>query len=186
MSTHVVVMGVSGSGKTTVAAMLAARLGYTFGEADAFHPQANVDKMAAGQPLTDDDRWGWLADLASWMRHEASQSRSTVLACSALKRSYRDVLNSGTDHGCLYIHLHGDASLIAQRMAARSHFMPPTLLKSQLATLEPLAPDERGIQLNLDQTPDELTAQSLAWLRTQDGRAGHADSPGPPGSAEWR
>ncbi|MGJ3509239.1 gluconokinase [Enemella sp. A6] len=169
MTVHIVAMGVSGSGKTTVAAMLATRLGYTFGEADTFHPQANVDKMAAGHPLTDDDRWPWLADLAEWMRSRAAAGQSTVLACSALKRSYREVLNSGVEGGCLYLHLHGEASLIAQRMAARSHFMPPELLQSQLATLEPLGPHERGVQLDLGRTPEELTEAGIAWIFSPDG-----------------
>lgn len=164
MTNHIVLMGVSGSGKTTVAAMLAERLGYAFGEADEFHPQANVDKMAAGIPLTDEDRWPWLADLAGWMRDAQAAGRSTVLACSALKRSYRDVLNGGPVGGCVYVHLDGEAGLIERRMAARSHFMPLALLASQIETLEALADDEPGIVLDLDNTPEHLVDEALAFL----------------------
>ena len=161
---HVVVMGVSGCGKTTVAHGIAAATGLLFAEADDFHSRANVEKMRAGTPLVDDDRWPWLHDLAAWMRERAQEGRSTVIACSALKRAYRDVLASGpptTD----FVHLDGNVEVIRERLASRSgHYMPASLLDSQVATLEPLQPDESGIVLDVALPPEELVELAVRQL----------------------
>ena len=166
MSTqHVVVMGVSGSGKTTVASGIAVATDFTFAEADEYHPEANVAKMAGGEPLTDDDRWPWLAELATWMTDRAAEGISTVMACSALRRSYRDVLRVGPP-SVDFILVDGSAEVIRERMAAREgHYMPVTLLDSQIATLEPLEPDESGLVLDVALAPDALTRQAVDWLR---------------------
>jgi len=138
-----VIMGVSGVGKSTVAALLAERLGWDFAEGDEMHPRANVAKMAAGHPLDDSDRWPWLATVASWIDDHTSAGRPGVVTCSALKRSYRDVLRG--PH-VVFVHLAGPTALIGSRIAGRQgHFMPPALLDSQLATLEPLGDDEAHI-----------------------------------------
>lgn len=161
---HIVVMGVSGSGKSTVAEGVSAALGLPFAEADRFHPPENVAKMSAGIPLEDADRWPWLSDLAAWMSAQAAEGQSTVMACSALRRAYRDVLRSGAP-GLQFVHLDGPADLIAARMSARpDHFMPTALLASQVATLEPLEADEDGVVLSLRHDPDSLVRQAVAWL----------------------
>lgn len=132
----VVLMGVCGSGKTTIGRALAAALGWTFYDADDFHPAANVAKMAAGTPLTDDDRWPWLDALAQAMRAAAARDGNVVLACSALREAYRDRLAAAGD--VRFVFLEGDAATIEARLAQRQHrYMPSTLLASQLATLEP-------------------------------------------------
>lgn len=154
----IVVMGVSGSGKTTVGKLLAERLNLGYAEADEFHPRANIEKMSAGHPLTDEDRWPWLRAIAKWIgAHEESGG---VVTCSALKRPYRDLLRTG---GLVYfVHLTGTHDVIAARLAARTgHFMPPALLDSQIADLEPLGPDEPGIVLDVDTTPEALTEAAL-------------------------
>jgi gluconokinase len=139
----VVVMGVSGSGKSTVGAALAERLGLPFLDADSLHPASNVAKMARGEPLTDEDRWPWLAEVGAWL-----SSARGVAACSALRRSYRDVLRTRCPD-LVVLHLDAPKELLEQRLAGRSgHFMPASLLDSQLATLEPLEPDERGLTLS--------------------------------------
>ena len=155
----VVVMGVSGSGKTTVAHGIAAATGLLFAEADDFHSRANVDKMSAGTPLDDADRWPWLHDLAAWMGERAAEGRSTVIACSALKRSYRDLLRRSAP-SLVFIHLDGPREVIADHLARRDHeFMSPDLLDSQLATLEPLAAEEAHATVDVDQSiPDVLNA----------------------------
>lgn len=161
---HVVVMGVSGSGKSTVAEGIAARVGMTFVEADAFHSAANVAKMEAGTPLTDEDRWPWLEDLAGFMEAQADKGVSTVSACSALRRVYRDMLREGPPN-VSFIHLDGPAEVIASRMEQREgHFMPTSLLQSQIDTLEPLEEDESGVVLDLRHTPEELIAEAVTWL----------------------
>lgn len=164
-TTHVVVMGVSGSGKSTVAAGLVKATGFAFAEADEFHPDANVAKMAAGHALTDEDRWPWLHALADWMAARDAEGISTITACSALRRSYRDVLRSGVPTA-QFVHVDGRAAVIRQRMNHRDgHFMPAALLESQIATLEPLQDDERGVVLDVRKTPEELIDEALAWLR---------------------
>jgi len=161
---HVVVIGVSGSGKTTVARAIAERTGLVFGEADDFHSSANVAKMSAGIALTDEDRLPWLRSLAAWMAEQATAGRSTVLACSALKRSYRDVLRAGPPNLGLVL-LDGPAEVIRERMVSRhGHFMPASLLGSQLDTLEPLEPDEGGVVLDLRLAPDRLADDAIAAL----------------------
>jgi gluconokinase len=160
---HIVVMGVSGSGKTTLAGRLAARLQCASADADDFHPPHNVAKMARGEPLTDTDRAPWLETLADWIgKHEAA-GRSTVLACSALKRRYRETLRAAAPLHVLFIHLDTPRKALQQRVRHRAgHYMPPTLLDSQLATLEPLAADERGIVLDATAAPDALVERALA------------------------
>lgn len=162
---HVVVMGVSGSGKSTIAVMIAERLGYTFAEADNFHSPDSVKKMESGIALQDDDRWPWLERLGTWMSGKAHAGESTVITCSALKRSYRDVLREGA-HDVDFIHLHGSVDLIRDRMAGRSgHYMPVSLLQSQVDTLEPLGEDEHGIIVDLAKTPEQIVDEAIAWLK---------------------
>lgn len=157
-----VVMGVSGSGKSTVAGLVADELGWDFAEGDSMHPQANVDKMHAGTPLTDDDRWPWLDVVASWIRDHLDRGAPGVVTCSALKRSYRDVLRAP---GVVFVHVAGSGDLIGDRMAARSgHFMPTSLLASQLATLEPPQGDEAHIEVAADRTPAEESAEVIDRL----------------------
>lgn len=157
-----VVMGVSGAGKTTVARALAARLGWEFADGDEFHPRANIDKMAAGQPLTDADRWPWLRVVADWIRRRIAAGDSGVIACSALRRSYRDVLRGP---GVVFVMLAGDRETIAARLRARhGHFMPAALLDSQLATLEPPAADECAITVDISAGPSEIADEIVGRL----------------------
>ncbi|TMR19962.1 gluconokinase [Nonomuraea turkmeniaca] len=161
---HIVVMGVSGAGKTTVARGISELTGLRFAEADEFHPEANVARMRAGIPLDDADRWPWLRDLASWMAARHVEGVSTVLACSALKRSYRDVLRQGPPD-VEFVHLHGSAELIRDRMTRRTdHYMSAGLLDSQRAILEHLDPEESGMVLEVALSPDELVAAVVARL----------------------
>ncbi|WP_329290268.1 gluconokinase [Streptomyces pseudovenezuelae] len=161
----VVVMGVAGTGKTTIGPLLAARLGVPYAEGDDFHPQANIAKMSAGTPLTDDDRWPWLDAIGSWAHGRAGLGG--VVSCSALKRSYRDRLRAEAP-GVVFVHLAGDRSLIADRMSHRQgHFMPTALLDSQFATLQPLQEDEAGVVVDVSGGPQEITeraAKALAEL----------------------
>ncbi|MFC0253021.1 gluconokinase [Massilia consociata] len=160
-----VVMGVSGCGKSEVGMRLAQALGAAFIEGDRFHPAENVAKMSAGIPLEDEDRRGWLGALRAEIVRAWEAGQAVVLSCSALKRAYRDVLR-GKDGEVRFVHLHGDRSLIARRMAARhGHFMPLSLLDSQLRDLEPLQPDERGITLDVREPPERLVQQVLASAR---------------------
>ncbi|NUR79999.1 MAG: gluconokinase [Dermatophilaceae bacterium] len=155
----VVVMGVSGSGKTTVGAALAQRLRVPFADADDFHPEANIAKMSAGIPLTDDDRGPWLEIIGDWLASHAETGG--VVSCSALRRAYRDVLTAGAPQA-YFIHLHGTPAVIAARVAGRpGHFMPAALVESQFATLEPLGADERGSVLDVDQPVDDLVSQAV-------------------------
>ncbi len=154
----VVVMGVSGSGKTTVGMVLADRLGVPFGDAVDFHTPELKAKMAAGRPLTDADREPWLARLADWLRAEQDGS---VLACSALKRRYRDVLRTGSSRLC-FLHLDGSAEVVGQRVGSRlNHYMPASLVQSQYATLEPLGPDEFGVAVDFTLGPEQIVERFL-------------------------
>ncbi|MGL5851741.1 MAG: gluconokinase [Phycicoccus sp.] len=138
----VVVMGVASVGKTTVAKGLSTLTGWVFAEGDAFHPEANIAKMSAGHPLTDDDRLPWLHAIRDWMTTTVATGSSAVVTCSALRRSYRDVLR-GAEASVRFLHLSAPESLVGERMGSRSgHFMPPSLLRSQFETLEPLDDDE--------------------------------------------
>lgn len=160
-----VVMGVSGCGKSTVGQSLAEACGNAYVEGDDFHPKANVDKMSAGEPLDDDDRSGWLRALKEQILHAREEGLGLVVSCSALKRSYRDLLREA-DPALRFVHLHGPRALIAERLSARrDHYMPPHLLDSQLATLEPLGADERGLRLDIQLSPAQLVGAILASER---------------------
>lgn len=157
-------MGVSGCGKTTVASLLARRLGWEFAEADTFHSLANVEKMRSGIPLNDDDRWPWLDAIAAYIDNARSRHGHCVVACSALRRAYRQRLAGGHDD-LRFVYLKGDYDTIASRMAGRSgHYMPPTLLRSQFDTLEEPGDAERPIVLGIDLPPAVLVDEVLAAL----------------------
>ncbi len=159
---HTVVMGVAGSGKTTVARMLAERIGVEYAEADTFHSEANIAKMSTGTPLTDADRAPWLEAIRDWLTAEADAGRPTVVTCSALKRSYRDVLRTARGR-VRFLHLHGSPEMLAERITGRSgHFMPTSLLPSQLATLEPLDDDEDGLTVDVAAPPEEIVDDVVA------------------------
>ncbi len=160
----VVVMGVSGTGKSTVGELLAGELGVPYAEADAFHPPVNIAKMTAGTPLDDDDRAPWLKAIGAWARNRAELGG--VVSCSALKRRYRDTLRAAAP-GLFFLHLHGERELIARRLGTRAgHFMPTALLDSQFADLEPLQPDEKGATLPVVALPDTVTARAIAALKS--------------------
>ena len=164
---HLVVMGVAGAGKSTVAEALSRDLGWIMAEADEFHPESNIAKMNSGTPLEDSDRWPWLRSIRDWMSARARTGASTVLTCSALKAEYRKLL-SEAEGRVVFLHLEGDAGLLAERMQGRAgHFMPVTLLPSQLATLEPLTPEELAtgsLRLDITRTPEQLVADIKASL----------------------
>ena len=160
-SAHIVVMGVTSCGKSTVGAAIAARLGAEFVDGDALHPQSNIDKMASGTPLDDGDRAPWLAEIG---RRFSASKTGLVIACSALKRSYRDIIRNG-DPTVRFVHLNGARDLLASRMAARpGHFMPLSLLDSQLETLEDLEADEAGVVVDIDTPVQEIVGFTLASL----------------------
>lgn len=166
-----VVMGVSGSGKSTLARSLADELGADFIEGDALHPPANIARMATGVPLTDADRFDWLRSLAAELQRAREDGRSVVLACSALKRIYRDLLRAA-DPELLFLHLDGATELLESRMRARSgHYMPVSLLQSQLDTLEPPGADERAVRLDAAQPLPALIAAALRGLDLEHARA---------------
>lgn len=160
-----VVMGVTSTGKSTIAAGLAERLGWEFRDGDDFHPPANVAKMKSGTPLTDEDRWPWLRAIAAWIDERRRTGRHAIVTCSALKRAYRDILLQGRPDVRL-VFLDGSRELIAKRMAARTgHFMPPSLLDSQLATLETPGPDEHPLTVSIDASPKAIVDEILAGAR---------------------
>lgn len=158
-----VMMGVCGSGKSLIGAMLARQLGVEFVEGDELHPPANVERMAAGIPLTDDDRHGWLMAIGARLREARMAGVGLVVSCSALKRSYRDLLRSVGDADVQFVFLAGSRPLIAERMAnRRGHFMPPSLVESQFSILEEPAPDERAWVCDVRQPPDAIVADVVA------------------------
>ena len=160
----VVVMGVTGSGKTTVGHLLAERLGVAYAEADSFHSPANVAKMASGQALDDDDRYPWLVAIADWIRARKRAGQGGVVSCSALKFRYRDVLREA-EVEAWFLHLDADRSLITSRVAGRyGHFMPVSLVESQFQALEPLRPDEAGAVLDASASPEEIVRIALERL----------------------
>ncbi|MBW3082486.1 gluconokinase [Bifidobacterium phasiani] len=164
MHMHIVVMGVSGCGKSTVAEAIRDRLGYEMAEGDAFHPRANIDKMSAGVPLSDEDRWPWLHAINSWMIAQDSARRDTVVSSSALKRAYRDVLRENVP--VYFVHLCGSEGLIGERLKARrGHFMPPALLPSQFAILEPLQPDEPGVEICVEGGIEDMVGRAVHAVR---------------------
>ncbi len=190
--THLVFMGVSGCGKTTAAQLAAELTGWPYAEADDFHPKANIDKMSAGHPLDDDDRRPWLEAMRDWMSQRAAEGGAvagggaiaegsgsagslddagrtaerpgSIVTCSALKRRYRDILREA-DGRVVFVHLHGDASIIEGRLAHRTgHFMPASLLPSQYADLEQLGADEDGVTVDLAGTPREIVDAGFAHV----------------------
>ncbi len=161
---HVVVMGVSGCGKTSVGERLAAELGWPFDEGDRYHPAANVAKMSAQIPLEDEDRWPWLEALAGLIAGHERDGESSVLSCSSLKVAYRDVLRTGAPR-VRFLHLHGDKAVLAARLAERKgHFFPPALLDSQYAALEPLGPDEDGVVVDVALDTESQVREGLREL----------------------
>lgn len=165
MSHLIVLMGVTGAGKSTVGTLLAERLGLGFRDADDFHPPSNIAKMSSGTPLTDEDRWPWLDAIGAHL--VAHRGAGCVVTCSALKRAYRDRLRAAAPE-LRFVHLHGDVALVAARQAARQgHFMPASLVASQFATLEPPAPEEGVITLDVAASPEALAAAAIAALQEQ-------------------
>jgi gluconokinase len=167
-----VVMGVSGSGKSTIADKLAARLNWTFEDGDRFHPASNVAKMSAGHPLTDEDRWPWLQAIADEIDRVCKANERAVIACSALKRAYRDVLVHGRNDVRI-VYLDGTEQLIADRLARRKgHFMPPGLLASQFKTLEPPAENENPVTVSIDASVDAIVDDIVSQLRLRPAERG--------------
>lgn len=166
-SSWVVVMGVCGSGKSTVGRQLAQQLGVEFLEGDELHPLENVARMAAGVPLTDADRQDWLHAVAAMLGMARMQGRGLVVSCSALKRQYRDILRGGAP-GLQLVYLHGERQLLARRMASRAdHYMPASLLESQFAALEEPGADERSLAVDVDQPLDAVVSAIAAQLNAQ-------------------
>ncbi len=157
-----VIMGVSGSGKSTVAGILAGQLGWDLEEGDDLHPPENVAKMAAGHPLTDEDRWPWLDTIASWIIEHTMAGIPGIITCSALKKIYRDRLR---EKNVVFVLLSGSKEQIGRRLTTRmDHFMPPSLLDSQIATLEPPGPEENSIVIDVGRTPAEEAAEVVSRL----------------------
>ena len=162
-------MGVSGCGKTTVAQALSERVAAQFGEADLLHPRANIDKMSAGRPLDDDDRWPWLDAVAEWMDRQSRAGHLSIVSCSALKRHYRDRLRDGLGE-IAFVHLAGPRDTILLRMQERAgHFMPTTLLDSQFTDLEPLQTDEFGVTVDVTMPEHAVVDRACSWLTTRAG-----------------
>ncbi|GAB3269160.1 gluconokinase [Arthrobacter pigmenti] len=162
---QIVVMGVSGSGKSTIGALIADALGVNFVDGDSLHPIENVAKMAAGEPLTDTDRWPWLSRVGQEL--SGAGTTGLVVACSALKRSYRTAILADAP-SAVFVHLHGTREVLSTRMEGRSdHFMPPALLESQLATLEHLEPEEPGFRTDIDRPVSGIVDAALAQLTAQ-------------------
>ena len=167
MPCALVVMGVSGSGKSTIAESLAERLAWTFEDGDRFHPASNVAKMSAGQPLTDEDRWPWLSAIAGEIDRVCAAGEYAVIACSALKRAYREILVHGRNDVRI-VFLKGTQKLIAERLAARKgHFMPPGLLTSQFDTLEPPAASEYPLIVSIDASVEAIVDDIIHQLKLE-------------------
>ena len=180
---HIVVMGVSSTGKSTSGRAVAERLGAVFVEGDDYHPRANIEKMASGDPLDDDDRQPWLEALAQRIRELNDAGEMSVTACSALRRAYRDVLRRGHQE-LFFLHLHADYDILLERMKKREHFMPPALLQSQFETLEMLGDDERGAVIDDSRAPQQVIESSMEALGSAG--AGPSDSATDPPSAGVR
>jgi gluconokinase len=158
----IVVMGVSGAGKSTVGRLIAERLDCPFRDADSFHPTANIEKMASGQPLTDEDRWPWLRAIAAWIAEHRAAGTTCVVTCSALKRVYRDLVTDNQRADVRLVYLKGGIDLIAARLQARTgHFMPPALLRSQFDALEEPRADEHAIAVPIDAAPEEIADEAI-------------------------
>jgi gluconokinase len=161
----VVVMGVSGAGKSTVGRLIAARLDCPFRDADSFHPKTNIEKMASGQPLTDEDRWPWLRAIAAWIGEHRTAGTTCVVTCSALKRVYRDLVTGDQRADVRLVYLRGDIALIEARLKSRTgHFMPPALLRSQFDALEEPRADEHAIAVSIDEVPEEIADDAIKAL----------------------
>jgi gluconokinase len=172
----IVVMGVSGSGKSTIASMLAQRLHWVYEDADWFHPQSNIEKMHHGEPLNDEDRWPWLRGIAAWIDATRRAGGHGVVACSALKRAYRDIL-IGDRPDVRLVFLKGNFDLIARRIAARAdHFMPSTLLQSQFAALQEPQADERPIVVSIVPHPREIVESIIMDLDLESGAPATTDA----------
>lgn len=160
-----VIMGVSGCGKTTIAELLSRKLGWAYRDGDEFHPKSNVEKMHSGTPLTDDDRWPWLKAIAAWIDGKRQAGEHAIVTCSALKRAYRDIL-IGPRQDVALIYLKGTEDLISQRLSKRKdHFMPKGLLQSQFQTLQEPGADEHPITVSIAPTPEEIVGAILGELR---------------------
>jgi gluconokinase len=169
--TAVVVMGVSGAGKSTVGRLIAASLDCPFRDADSFHPPANIAKMSGGFALTDEDRWPWLDAIAAWIDEHRAAGTTCVVTCSALKRAYRDIVTAKQSRDTRLVYLKGSFDLVAARLAARTdHFMPPALLKSQFDTLQEPAPSEHAIAISIDATPEQIASATLSELQRRRAR----------------
>jgi gluconokinase len=168
----IVLMGVAGSGKTTIGEKLAERLGWPYEDADKYHPKANVEKMSAGRPLTDEDRWPWLQAIADEIDQVCKQQGQLVIGCSALKRAYRDILVHGRGDVRI-VYLDGTQELIARRLKARKgHFMPPALLDSQFSTLQPPGPDEHPVTVSIEAPVETIVDDIMRKLGPDlDGKA---------------
>lgn len=157
-----ILMGVSGCGKSTIAGLLVGRLGWRLEEGDDMHPPANVAKMHSAHPLTDEDRWPWLARIAAWIDERVAAGEPAIVTCSALKRSYRDVLRRDP---VVFVYLRGTRAQIAERLRVRhGHFMPAGLLDSQFADLEPPTPDEQSVTVDIGESPTQLADEIIAGL----------------------
>ena len=160
----VVVMGVCGCGKSTIAKAIARELAGTFIEGDGLHPKANVDKMASGIPLCDEDRWPWLTKIGETLSEEASKGVA-IAACSALKKSYRDRIKAAAGREVLFVFLQGDKALIKSRMSKREgHYMPTSLIDSQFAILEDPSDESGVLAISIDDSPEKVASKALVWL----------------------